>query len=156
MHISSSVMTTVSAYPNKRPLDASRTSHNTRITTTALKTRKLQADKAAHGAEAATNCGAKEATRGAEAARRKATVARKLRQTARLKGQHGGRRGGKKPRPIWRITITGRHGATGGAKLNGRDRRGDGGGKIFALCMIWGLRTKITPLGGKIFARCIP
>lgn len=34
--------------------------------------------------------------------------------------------------------------------------RGDGGGKIFALCMIWGLRTKITPLGGKIFARCIP
>lgn len=34
--------------------------------------------------------------------------------------------------------------------------RGDGGGKIFALCMIWGFRTKITPLDGKIFARCIP
>ena len=33
---------------------------------------------------------------------------------------------------------------------------GDGGGKIFALCMIWGFRTKITPLDGKIFARCIP
>lgn len=79
MHISSSVTTTVSAYPNKRPLDVSRTSHNTRITITARKLRKLQADKAAQSAEAA---------------RRKAPVARKLQQTARLKGQHGVATGG--------------------------------------------------------------
>ena len=135
-------MTTVSAYPNKRPLDASRTSHNTRITTTALKTRKLQADKAAHGAEAATNCGAKEATRGAEAARRKATVARKLRQTARLKGQHGGATGGKKPRPIWRITITGAARGDGGCEAEWPRSEGRRGGKIFALCMIWGFGRK--------------
>ena len=30
------------------------------------------------------------------------------------------------------------------------------GGKIRAPCMIWGLRTAKTPLGGKMFARCIP
>ena len=30
------------------------------------------------------------------------------------------------------------------------------GGKICAPCMIWGLRTAKAPLGGKMFARCIP
>lgn len=105
--------------------------------------RGLQTDKAAQSAKAATNRGAKETTRGGGNCETQGAGSAEAAADCEAEGLGWGRRG-------WQETASDMANNDNGAA------RGDGGGKIFALCMIWGLRTKITPLDGKIFARCIP